>query len=565
MKRVLSLLLSAVMAASAALTVFASTPGAGSRASTEYVFHENFDKRSGTVIKPNTETKFGVLRVVPKQFASSIEMDGTNGFLRLGHENYTGSGDADSYFDLFFWGSHQAKMSEHPYYRNSFAISYDVNFRKFDSSDAFAFWDAAVLRLRDTNNGIKKTDNAFRFKRNVPKNGKGLGNIILTSGKDATYKELNTNISLDRWYNVTVVFDVPGREMSLYLDGVLQGTMKAPYQWSDEDTGTWLTCGWGKVTARKSGKTVSYDASADVDNIRFYQVDPAALTPENVLNAGVIESIPDSVMIECTAYHAQPEKAAAAFRLKPDTYTFMTTSPTTAVVTLTSPEAYYSGLGGEHTKKGAGDPQTAVSLKYENGAWTLDTPAHLYVTCDAAAPVDYTVTYLDGCDGRAFAAQTYRVTKEYDQPDPATPLFAGAPQRQGYQFLGWSPMVEKTVTHDAVYTAVWKEIVVFRPALGSARLTVTDEDGNPVAGAKFELHRVASSGADTVLDTFTTDRNGLIKLYANPKVNTGLSPNSSYYWKQIEAPDGYRIARENLSFAARYGSTAKLTVVNGRN
>ena len=79
------------------------------------------------------------------------------------------------------------------------------------------------------------------------------------------------------------------------------------------------------------------------------------------------------------------------------------------------------------------------------------------------------------------------------------------------------------------------------------------------------MHRVASNGTDTVVDTFTTDRNGAIKLYANPKANTGLSPNSGYYWKQIEAPNGYKIAEENLSFAARYGSTAKLTLVNEKN
>ena len=123
----------------------------------------------------------------------------------------------------------------------------------------------------------------------------------------------------------------------------------------------------------------------------------------------------------------------------------------------------------------------------------------------------------------------------------------------------------KTVTCSVVYTATWKEIVVFRPALGSATLTVTDTDGAPLAGAKFELHRVTASGKDTVLDTYKTDKNGVIAVYANPKENTGLSPNSSYYWKQVAAPLGYKVAPQKLPFAARYGSTAKLTLVNERS
>ncbi|MCI5885875.1 MAG: LPXTG cell wall anchor domain-containing protein, partial [Clostridiales bacterium] len=36
--------------------------------------------------------------------------------------------------------------------------------------------------------------------------------------------------------------------------------------------------------------------------------------------------------------------------------------------------------------------------------------------------------------------------------------FAGEPVREGYKFIGWSPVVAETVTGDAVYYAQWEKL-----------------------------------------------------------------------------------------------------------
>ena len=69
------------------------------------------------------------------------------------------------------------------------------------------------------------------------------------------------------------------------------------------------------------------------------------------------------------------------------------------------------------------------------------------------APTTYTVRYTDGVDGKAFADQSY-AAKE----GTATPAFEGTPTREGYEFVGWTPEVEATVTDNVIYTARWEEV-----------------------------------------------------------------------------------------------------------
>lgn len=63
----------------------------------------------------------------------------------------------------------------------------------------------------------------------------------------------------------------------------------------------------------------------------------------------------------------------------------------------------------------------------------------------------YTVTYADGAEGSAFAAQTH--TAKYGAQ---TPAFSGTPTRTGYTFAGWSPQVATTVQENITYTAQWR-------------------------------------------------------------------------------------------------------------
>ena len=73
----------------------------------------------------------------------------------------------------------------------------------------------------------------------------------------------------------------------------------------------------------------------------------------------------------------------------------------------------------------------------------------------------YTVKYVDGVDGAAFADQSYTV--KYNE---ATPAFSGTPTREGYNFLGWEPRVAEKVTADATYTAQWK-LIAFNVSFNS--------------------------------------------------------------------------------------------------
>lgn len=66
----------------------------------------------------------------------------------------------------------------------------------------------------------------------------------------------------------------------------------------------------------------------------------------------------------------------------------------------------------------------------------------------------YSVTYTDGVENEEiFEDQTEIVLK-----DGTTPAFNGeTPSREGYSFKGWDPKVEKTVTKNVTYTAVWEK------------------------------------------------------------------------------------------------------------
>lgn len=79
----------------------------------------------------------------------------------------------------------------------------------------------------------------------------------------------------------------------------------------------------------------------------------------------------------------------------------------------------------------------------------------------------YSVTYTDGVENEEiFEDQTAIVPK-----DETTPAFNGkTPSRDGYSFKGWDPKVEKTVTKNVTYTAVWEK--------NAAATSTSDNTGN---------------------------------------------------------------------------------------
>lgn len=79
----------------------------------------------------------------------------------------------------------------------------------------------------------------------------------------------------------------------------------------------------------------------------------------------------------------------------------------------------------------------------------------------------YSVTYTDGVENEEiFEDQTAIVPK-----DETTPAFNGeTPSREGYSFKGWDPKVEKTVTKNVTYTAIWEK--------NAAAASTSDNTGN---------------------------------------------------------------------------------------
>ena len=64
----------------------------------------------------------------------------------------------------------------------------------------------------------------------------------------------------------------------------------------------------------------------------------------------------------------------------------------------------------------------------------------------------FTVKYNDNVKGKAFKEQVYEDLK-YNED---TPDFNGKPERSGYTFTGWKPVVADRVTKDVTYYAQWK-------------------------------------------------------------------------------------------------------------
>ena len=75
-------------------------------------------------------------------------------------------------------------------------------------------------------------------------------------------------------------------------------------------------------------------------------------------------------------------------------------------------------------------------------------------TFKVTVPGNFTVTYTDGVEGaEIFADEVYKNLRSGDQ----TPAFQGDLTREGYDFTGWTPALQETVSANAVYIATWKE------------------------------------------------------------------------------------------------------------
>ena len=149
----------------------------------------------------------------------------------------------------------------------------------------------------------------------------------------------------------------------------------------------------------------------------------------------------------------------------------------------------------------------------------------------------YSVTYSDGVNGEAFATQTTEVLVGV-----ATPAFIGSPERTGYQFAGWSPNIEDTVSGEVIYTAVWVKGIAYAVLTDSGELvffrsnnaysegtnqTVVDINDNTYTGQVYTgIETVNTSSASTV--PWYDQRTSIKKVYVAE--GQEIKPRSTAYW-----------------------------------
>ena len=119
-------------------------------------------------------------------------------------------------------------------------------------------------------------------------------------------------------------------------------------------------------------------------------------------------------------------------------------------------DMYNKDIGKTHTLAPNEKVDRSIRVEYVDNKWVVasQVPVQYNVVCVSDPVVTYTVTYLDGANGRAFASQVYPGLLS----GTATPKFNGTPVRSGYVFIGWSPVWSGTVTGNVTYTATWSTI-----------------------------------------------------------------------------------------------------------
>lgn len=110
-------------------------------------------------------------------------------------------------------------------------------------------------------------------------------------------------------------------------------------------------------------------------------------------------------------------------------------------------------------KKGEATPtiEDPIRVGYKFAGWTPKVAETVtgdvtYTAQWEDVDTTFTVKYNDNVKGKAFKEQVYEDLKYNEE----TPDFNGKPERSGYTFTGWKPVVADRVTKDVVYYAQWK-------------------------------------------------------------------------------------------------------------
>ena len=139
----------------------------------------------------------------------------------------------------------------------------------------------------------------------------------------------------------------------------------------------------------------------------------------------------------------------------------------------------------------------------------------------------YTVTYEDGVNGSVFKTVSFPNLKKGE----ATPTIED-PIRVGYEFAGWNPKVQKTVTGDATYTALWEEV--------DKTFTVKYNDNVKGKAFKEQVYENLKYNEETPDFYGTPKRSGYTFTGWKPVVADRVTKDVVYYaqWKSNSGKDG---------------------------
>ena len=163
--------------------------------------------------------------------------------------------------------------------------------------------------------------------------------------------------------------------------------------------------------------------------------------------------------------------------------------------------------------------------------WNADEREWLFANADAV-PVNfnveclYTVTYEDGVNGSVFKPLSFTDLRKGD----TTPTIED-PIRVGYEFAGWNPKVQKTVTGDATYTALWEEV--------DKTFTVKYNDNVKGKAFKEQVYENLKYNEETPDFYGTPIRSGYTFTGWKPVVTDRVTKDVTYYaqWKSNSGKD----------------------------
>ena len=270
------------------------------------------------------------------------------------------------------------------------------------------------------------------------------------------------------------------------------------------------------------GWVVAYDVFPVVFQVVCVPDAPTGRYLEDLLN--------QQVKVTC----ADPVHAPAVYELLAGSYRGSGVQPDgnggyTYTVTIAAAE-YVKKYNTERPKNHSlvkGEPaEKPVTL-----VWNADEHKWLFANADAV-PVNfnveclYTVTYEDGVNGSVFKPLSYTDLRKGD----STPTIED-PIRVGYEFAGWNPKVQKTVTGDATYTALWEEV--------DKTFTVKYNDNVKGKAFKEQVYEDLKYNQETPKFDGTPKRSGYTFTGWKPVVTDRVTKDVTYYaqWKSNSGKD----------------------------